>query len=70
MIVTTTATVQYVCYLSDEEEQKVLEYAKAHEDMSLIDAVDELWQQGEVDLYRESVETDFSTESIDAVDVG
>lgn len=70
MIVTTTATVQYVCYLTDEEGQKVLEYAKAHADMSLADAVDELWAQGEVDLYRECAEADFSTESIDSVDVG
>lgn len=69
MIVTTTATVQYACSLTDEEEQKILEYVEAHPDMSLTDAVDELWQQGEIDLYRESTETDFSTESIDSVDV-
>lgn len=69
MIVTTTATVQYACYLTAEEEQKVLEYVKARPDMSLTEAVDELWQQGEINLYRESTESDFSTESIDAVDV-
>lgn len=70
MIVTTTATVQYACYLTDEEEEKVLEYAEAHPNMELTEVVDELWAAGEIDLYRESTESDFSTESIDAVDVG
>lgn len=70
MIVTTTATVQYACYLTDEEEEKVLEYAEAHPNMELTEVVDELWAAGEIDLYRESVETDFSTESIDSVDAG
>lgn len=70
MIVTTTATVQYACYLTDEEEQKVFDYIEEHPGMTLVEAVDELWAQGEIDLYRESTESDFSTESIDAVDVG
>lgn len=70
MTVTTTATVQYVCYLTDEEEEKVLEYAEAHPEKTLIEVVDELWAQGEINLYRESAESDFSTESIDSVDAG
>lgn len=70
MIVTTTATVRYVCYLTNEEDQKVLEYAEAHPDMALTEVVDELWMQGEIDLYRECAEADCSTESIDEVDVG
>ena len=63
MIITTEATVQYACYLTEEEAEKVR--AKAEElDGDMIKAVWELYQNGEINLYRESTECDFSTEAI------
>ena len=67
MIVITTATVQYVSYLTDRNAEKVREYAK-REECSLREAVDVLYNCGEIDLYDECVEADFSTKSIDTVE--
>lgn len=69
MIVTTTATVQYVCYLKDEDAEKVREYAE-REECSLRRAVNDLYADGEIDLYYESNDIDFTTESIDSVEEG
>ena len=62
MIITTVATVQYACELSEEDAEKVR--AVAGEDGDLIGAVWELYTAGEINLYRNSTESDFSTESI------
>ena len=67
MIVTTTATAQYVCYLRDEDAEVVREYADA-EGCTLKEAVTNLYSDGVIDLYYDSSDTDFSTESIDSVE--
>lgn len=67
MIVTTTATVEYVCYLRDEDAEKVREYAE-REECSLREAVADLYADGEIDLYYESNKSDFNTESIDSAE--
>lgn len=67
MIVRTTATVQYVCYLRDEDAEKVIHYADA-EGCTLKEAVTTLYDGGDIDLYYDSSDADFSTESIDCVE--
>ena len=67
MIVRTTATVEYVCYLKDEDAEKVIQYADA-EGCTLKEAVTTLYDDGDIDLYYDSNDADFSTESIDSVE--
>lgn len=67
MIVRTTATVEYVCYLRDEDAEKVIQYADA-EGCTLKEAVTTLYDGGDIDLYYDSSDADFSTESIDSVE--
>lgn len=59
-----TASVSYTCQLTEEDEGKVKAFAEEN-DTTLAFAVDELYSQGEIDLYKYSVESDFSTETID-----
>ena len=66
MIVETTATVTYTCWLSEEDSQKVIDYADKH-NLELKEAVAELYTNNEIDLYDNSTDSDFSTESIDSV---
>lgn len=61
-----TATVNYVCYLTKEESEMVKEYAEEN-DLTLEEAVAALYDSCEINLYRKSTESDFCTESIDAV---
>lgn len=61
-----TATVNYVCYLNKEDSEMVREYAEEN-DLTLEEAVATLYGNNEINLYRESTESDFCTESIDAV---
>lgn len=67
MEVRTTATVEYICRLKDEDAETVREYAE-HEKCSLRQAVADLYADGVIDLYYDSWDTDFSTESIDSVE--
>lgn len=67
MTVTTTATVQYVCYLRDEDAEKVREYAE-RENCSLRQAVADLYADGEIDLYYDSSDIDCTTERIDSAE--
>ncbi len=60
------ATVTYACRLSEEEEQKVREYI-GDTDLSIEDAIIELYNVGEIDLYKNSTESDFSTNYIEQV---
>lgn len=73
--VTVTATVQYWCTLSDEDSEKVDELVRKSEEDSnnlfpheLKEAVLELYYKGEINLYDDSTERDFSTERIDSVE--
>lgn len=59
-----TAMVQYTCKLSEEDSEKVKEFAKEN-GIDLRLAVHELYSVNEIDLYRYSHESDVSTESID-----
>lgn len=61
------ATVTYACWLNEEDEQKVRDYIE-DTDISTADAVMELYCAGEINLYKESTESDFSTNCIISVD--
>lgn len=64
------ATVYYTCSLSDEDGQKVLDYIKGNPDKfefmsdknKIIKAIEKLYKDAEIDVYDDSVESDFSTE--------
>lgn len=64
-------TVYYTCELSDEEEEKVINYVKNNSDdldyideETIMEAVRELWANGEIELYANSTESEYSTEEI------
>lgn len=61
------ATVTYACWLSEEDEQKVRDYI-GDTDLSTADAIMELYDAGKIDLYKNSTESDFSTNYITSVD--
>ena len=63
LIVTTEATVQYACELSEKDEQKVREYAEQN-DVTLKEAVGELYGDCAINLYAKSWESDFNTNTI------
>lgn len=60
------ATVTYACQLSEEDEQKVRDYI-GDTDLSTADAVMELYCEGKIDLYKNSTESDFSTNYISSI---
>ena len=69
MRVYVTAEVQYCCELSEEDSQKVIQFAKEN-DCDYETAIWELycgWHS--IELYRTSHESDFSTESVDEVEL-
>ena len=53
----------YWCQLSEKDEQKVRDFAEKN-NVSLSYAVEELWMRDEIEIYRYSTESDFSTEKI------
>ena len=59
----TEARSVYWCQLSEEDAQKVRDFAKDN-DVGLTYAVEELWMRDEIEIYRYSTESDFSTEKI------
>ena len=59
----TEALVNYCCYLSEEDEQKVREFAEEN-DVGLTYSIEELWMRNEIEIYRNATECDFSTEKI------
>lgn len=65
--VETTAEVITTCYLTDEDEEKVRAFMKENK-CDLEDAVKELFWNSELDIYTQSTESDFHTESIDLVE--
>lgn len=64
------ATVHYTCWLSDEDSKKILNYIKENpkefefmsEKEKIIKAVEELYEENDIDPYQSSDESDFSTE--------
>ena len=67
VIVMAEATVQYACRLSAEDEQKVREYAEEN-DLTLEEAVGALYDDCAINLYADSWESDFNTNTILDVD--
>jgi hypothetical protein len=63
MIVMTEATVQYACRLSEEDEQKVRKFAEEY-DATLEEAVEALYNDCAINLYADSWESDFNTDTI------
>ena len=67
LVVQTTAEVLYTCHLSDEDEAKVRAFMEEN-DCDLEDAVKELYWDNKLDIYSNSTESDFNTQSIDLVE--
>ena len=64
-------TIYYTCELSDEDEEKVIKHIRDSYDGfyyidedAIIEAVRTLWANGEIELYNNSTESDYSTEEI------
>lgn len=66
-------TIYYTCELSDEDEEKVINYIKDNPNNDIVDYMDEdtiieavrtLWANGEIELYSDATESDYSTEEI------
>ena len=64
-------TIYYTCELSDKDEEKVINYIKDSpyspdyiDEETIMDAVRTLWANGEIELYDNSTESDYSTEEI------
>lgn len=68
--VETRATVIYTCWLNEEDSQKVLDFLEENRDYDMTKAVDKLYANGEINLYENSTESDFSTEEIVDADIG
>lgn len=65
--VETTAEVITTCILTDEDEEKVKAFMKQNQ-CDLEDAVRELFWNNELNIYSQSTESDFNTQSIDLVE--
>ena len=63
LIAMVEATVTYACRLSEEDEEKVYEYVR-DTDISIKDAIAELYWDQKIDLYKNSTESDFDTKCI------
>ena len=63
----TTAEVITTCILTDEDEEKVKAFMKQNQ-CDLEDAVRELFWNNELNIYSQSTESDFNTQSIDLVE--
>ena len=60
------ATITYACRLSEEDEQKVRDYI-GDTDLSIADAVWELYGAGKINLYKNSTARDFFTNYITSI---
>ena len=63
VVVTAIAEVTYACYLNEEDSLKVAEYMEDN-DVSVEEAVEELYARSEISLYRDCTEGDFATQEI------
>ena len=66
LIAMVEATVTYACQLSEEDEQKIYDYIEDI-DLSTADAIIELYNAGEIELYKDSTESDFCTNYITGI---
>lgn len=60
---TAIAEVWYACELTEEDEQKVREFMES-EGVDVDYAVRELWMRNEIEIYTNSIESDFHTKEI------
>ena len=74
--VTVTATVQYWCTLSDEDSEKVDELVRQSKEdpnnlfpYTVVEAIQVLYDRGEISLYDNSTESDFWTQNIDSASI-
>ena len=67
MIVEIEARVLYTCYLSQEDEETVRQYAEKHQ-TSFEEAVWQCYVNSNIHPYTNSTESDFSTEEIISVE--
>ena len=63
LAVTVEAVVTYTCFLDEEDSARVKELAEEY-DLELEEAVRWLYNSNELNLYRNSVESDFATDEI------
>lgn len=63
LTVTVEAVVTYTCFLDEEDSARVKEIAEEY-DLELEEAVRWLYNSNELNLYRNSVESDFATDEI------
>ena len=63
LAVTVEAVVTYTCFLDEEDSARVKEMAEEY-DLTLEEAVRWLYNSNELNLYRNSVESDFATDEI------
>jgi hypothetical protein len=63
----TIATVEYTCWLTENDEQRVRVYAEETE-IDIEEAVQELYAKGEIQIYQDSTESDFTTETVELLD--
>ena len=72
MLVEAVGRIHYTCELSDEDEEKVVNYIKDNPDEfeymdeaeAIIEAVRILYENLEINLYDSTTESDYSTEEI------
>ena len=65
--------IYYTCELSNEDEKKVINYIKDNpeefefmdNEKAIILAVSLLYEDGKIELYKNAIESDYSTEKID-----
>jgi hypothetical protein len=58
------ALITYTCWLTNEDEQKVREYAKEN-NVSINDAINDLWGESEINIYAgDQAESDCSTQKV------
>ena len=60
---TAIAEVWYSCELTEEDEQKVRDFVES-ENVDVAYAVRELWMRNEIEIYTNSIESDFCTKDI------
>jgi hypothetical protein len=63
LAVTVEAVVTYTCFLDEEDSARVKELAEEY-DLELEEAVRWLYRSNELNLYKNSVESDFATDEI------
>lgn len=63
LITKVDATITYECRMSEEDEQKIRDYI-GDTDLSVEDAIMDLYVAGKIDLYKNCTLSDFCTDSI------